>query len=283
MNNFDVSKTTWSDGLVESMKAITTEYVGGHRNFENYRDLLFVLVQKEFKARYKDKALGYIWSIAHPLAHTFVLYFAFGVMMRFDRQDYILVLITAMFPWQWLANCVGSSPRMFVGNASLIKKLNFPRIIIPLAAILNHLVHFWLSIPIIVLFLLMYQKLPSLSWIYGIPILIFIQLIMAFGLSLVFASLNLFLRDLERLVSILMSFIFYCTPIIYPEDTIPQEYHHFIYYNPMAPLMISWRRLFMDGAMEPLYLLVSLAYAIAFFTIGYFIFKKLSWKFAEVV
>lgn len=255
---------------------------GNRRSLENYRDLLLVLFQKEFKIRYKNKVLGYVWSIANPLANAVIYFFAFSVIMGIREENYILFLITGLFAWQWFSNAVSSSPKLFVGN-SLIKKIAFPRILIPLSAALNHMVHFILSIPVIILFLAIHHKVPSISWIWGIPVLLTVHLFMSLGLSLTFAALNLFLRDIERLVAILIHFTFYLTPILYSEDLIPADYKNYIYLNPVAPLVISWRKLFLDGTIVPMYMLASFGYALVFFGIGYFIYSKLSWKFAEVI
>lgn len=255
--------------------------LGFHRDWENYRDLVIVLLQKEIKVRYKNKILGYFWSIANPLAHAFVYFFAFKVLMRVRTEDYVLVLVSALFAWQWLANSVSSGTRLFVAN-SLIKKLNFPKIIIPLTSVLNHLIHFLLSIPVIVVFTLVYQKMPSFSWIVLIPVLLVIQFILTLGISLIFSSLNLFFRDLERLVGILLHFAFFLTPILYSEDMIPDAYQPFILFHPFAPLMISWRNLFIEGRVQPMYLLSAFISACLFFGLGYFIYSRLSWKFAEV-
>lgn len=261
----------------------TNQSFGDRRTLENYRDLLLVLVQKEMQVRYKNKALGYLWSIASPLASAMVFFVVFKIMMRVRVEDYTLVLMTGLFPWQWFANCVNSAPRMFAGNASLIKKLRFPRNIIPLSAVINHLIHFLLTLPVIVLLMFYYGYTPSWSWLYGIPILCAIQLVMVYGLSLLIASLNLFLRDLERLVTIIMNFAFYLAPILYTEDLIPERYKHLVYLHPAAPLMIDWRNLFLHGTLNPMYVLASAGYAIVFFLIGYRVYKALSWRFGEVL
>jgi lipopolysaccharide transport system permease protein len=97
------------------------------------------------------------------------------------------------------------------------------------------------------------------------------------------SSLNLFFRDLEKLVALLITFVFYFTPIIYPVELIPERYRYLINFNPLAPLMISWRKLFLDGTFEPIYLSVISIFSIVTFIIGYSVYRKLSWKFAEVL
>lgn len=253
------------------------------KNIKNYRDLIIVLTNKEIKIRYKNSLLGYFWSIANPLAFSFVFFIAFKVVMKIDMENYTLFLISGLFPWQWFSNSVNTSPMIFLGNASIIKKVNFPRNIIPLATILQDMLHFILSIPVITIFLFIYHKSPSLSWLYGIPFLLSIQLLMVYGLSLMISSINLFFRDMEKLVGILITLVFYFTPIIYPEKMIPERLQYLINFNPLAPLMISWRNMFLNGTVEPVYLMVSTLFAIVAFAAGFTVYRKLSWKFAEVL
>lgn len=253
------------------------------RNFEHYRDLIFVLTQKEIKVRYKNTVLGYLWSITNPLAFAFVFFIAFKIIMRIQMEDYALFLIAGLFPWQWFANSINASPMVFLGNASLIKKVNFPRNIIPFTMVLQDMIHFVLSIPVIVLFMFIYHKSPALSWIYGIPLLLCIQFLMTYGLSLIVSSVNLFFRDLERLTAIFTMLLFYFTPIIYPETMIPDKYKHLVYLNPVSALMISWKNLFLNGSLEMSSLVLSLGYSLLALFAGYMVFRRLSWRFAEVL
>ena len=252
--------------------------------FEHYRDLILILTQKEVKVRYKSTVLGYIWSVAHPLAFALVFFIAFKVVMRIQIEGYAVFLIAGLFPWQWFSNSVNASPSVFLSNASLIKKVNFSRNILPLTTVLQDMIHFLLSIPVIVLFLFIYHKSPSFSWLYGIPLLLTIQLLMTYGLSLMIASINLFIRDLERLTSICMTLLFYFTPIIYPDTMIPARYKTIaLLLNPLSSLMVSWRNLFLDGTLWWPLVLVSFIYSLFILMVGYLVYRKLSWKFAEVL
>jgi lipopolysaccharide transport system permease protein len=271
-----VSKAAFEKGLVR--------HFGSHRNLENYRDLVVVLLQRELKVRYKNKLLGYLWSIANPLMSAVVYFVAFGLIMRVREENYPLFLVSGLFPWQWLANSINSSPNLFVGSGSVIKKVNFPRNIVPLCAVLNHMIHFLASIPIIVLLLLIFGERPSWSWFYGFPILLVVQFTMAYGIALGLSAINLFFRDLERLVSIVMNFLFFLTPVLYTIDRYPDEYRTLLVaVNPAAGLMVNWRQLILEGTMNPMYLLISAMYAVLFFGLGYTIYRKLSWKFAELI
>jgi lipopolysaccharide transport system permease protein len=242
-----------------------------------------VLTQKEMKVRYKSSFLGYVWSILNPLAFAFIFFVIFKVVMRIQMENYTLFLITGLFPWQWFSNSVNLSPSVFLGNASIIKKVNFPRNVTVLAVVLQDMIHFILAIPVIVFFMFVYGKQPSFSWFYGIPLLLGVQLFMTYGITLAISSINLFFRDLERLTTIFTMFLFYVTPILYPVTMIPAKYRYVIDLNPLAPLMISWRSLFLEGTLKVELLATSLAYGITAYMVGYFIYKKLYWKFAEVL
>jgi len=249
----------------------------------HYIDLIIVLTQKELKIRYKNSFFGYLWSIGHPLAFGFVFFVAFKIVIRIEVEDYALFLIAGLFPWQWFSNSVNAAPLLFLGNTSIIKKVNFPRNLIPFTQVLQEMIHFVFAIPVIVLFLSVYHKAPSFSWLYGIPILLVIQFLMTYGFSLIVSSANLFFRDLERLSIIFTTLLFYFTPIIYPEEMIPGKYKPLINLNPLSALMLSWRKLFLNGTLDLSYLAIGLGYAMLSFTVGYCVYKKLSWKFAEVL
>lgn len=254
-----------------------------NRSVQHYLDLIIVITQKELKSKYKNNVLGYFWSIAHPLAFAVVFYIAFKIVIKIPLQDYMVFLISGLFPWQWLATSVGTAPTVFLANVSIIKKVNFPRNIIPLTIVLQDMIHFVLSIPVIVLFMLIYDITPGWIWLVGIPLLLIIQFIFIYGIALAISSLNLFFRDLERLTGIFITLAFYFTPIIYPETMIPAKYVKLVNLNPLTPLMVSWRNLFLHNQLDFMQLTISLSYALLFLAIGLIIYKKLSWKFAEVL
>lgn len=266
------------------VEAGRVKHIGSQRSLENYRDLVIVLLQKELKVRYTNKFLGYLWSIANPLSSAFIYYIAFALILEIREPDYPLVLITGLFPWQWFSNSINSSSNLFLGKGSIIKKVSFPRNIIPFCWVLNHMIHFIVSVPVIILFLFLFNQAPNLTWVYGFPLLLIIQLCMVYGGALAVSSINLFFRDLERLIGIVIHFLFFLTPVLYTVDRYPAEYRNLlIAINPPAALMVNWRSLFLDGTLNPLYVLISMGYAVLFLLIGYVIYRKLSWKFAELL
>jgi lipopolysaccharide transport system permease protein len=246
-------------------------------------ELTLVLTKKEIRIRYKNYLLGYVWSVANPLAFALVFYVAFHMIMKVPIENYALFLITGLFPWQWFSNSITVAPSTFLGNASLIKKIMFPRSVLVLAVVLHDGAHFVFSLPVTAFFILLYGGYPSPAWLWGVPLLLVIQLMMTFGLALFVATVNLFFRDIERLVSVFMTFIFYFTPVLYSEKMIPEQYLPLIKYHPFAPLMISWRQVLLEGSLNPSYLISSLLFACAALLLGYGVYRRFSWRFAEVL
>jgi len=246
-------------------------------------DLLSVLLAKELKVRYKNSILGYLWSLLNPLTMALIFYFAFKVILRVPIENYSFFLITGLFPWQWFSNSVSSSTGILLGNASIIKKVNFPRHFIPLANVLNDLTHFLLTIPVIAGFGLFFGVYPTLWWFVGIPALILAQFLITYGLSLFVASANLFFRDLERLVGIFLMVLFYGTPIFYDLTLVPESLRAYLYLNPMTGIISCWRELFLKGSFYFSFYIIYLSYALLVFLFGLFVFRKLSPRFAEVL
>lgn len=250
---------------------------------EYFRDLLIVLTEKEIKGRYKNSWLGYAWSVLNPLAFATVYYLAFGLFMRVQIPDYPLFLVAGLFPWQWVNHSMSAAPNIFIANASLLKKVRFSRHVLVMSAVLSDGLHFLMSIPVILVFLTIYHVAPTWLWLIGVPLLTGIQLIMVYGMSLLVASLNLFLRDLDRLTILFMTFLFFLTPIAYTSSMVPERYQGYMYFNPFTPLILNWQQLFLSGTLSARGVLAAGAMAALMAIIGYLTYSKLAPKFAEVI
>lgn len=246
-------------------------------------DLLVVITNKDLKVRYKSSMLGYLWSVANPLLFAMIYYFIFKLVMRVQIPNYTVFLITGLFPWQWFASSATNSLFSFISNAQIIKKTVFPRSVIPLSNVMMEGLHFLCTIPVIAVFLYLYGMSPSVSWLWGIPIIAGGQIIITFGLALIFSTLNLFFRDLERFVSLGIMLLFYCTPILYGADMIPKEFSWIIHYNPLANMIMAWRDLLMNGHLDYIYIAYLYTSGIVILIIGLWVFNKLKYRFAEIL
>ena len=253
------------------------------RFLEYYRDLIAILLQKEFTIRYKNTFLGYVWSVLNPILFALVYLFLFKVILKIQIYRYPLFLVSGVFFWQAFSNSVSLSSNALVGNSSLIKKLNFPHECLVLAGVLNELTHFILSIPVIFFMMLHYGVFPTPEWFWGVPLLLVTQLFLTYGIALIVANCNLFLRDCERLVSILVILWFYVTPILYSEDMVPAAMRWIVYANPASGLVINWRHLFMGTPPVFSFFVSSAAWAVLIFGLGHRLYCSLRWKFAENV
>lgn len=242
-----------------------------------------VLLGKELKVRYKSTVLGYAWSVAYPLAFALVFYFVFRVVARIPIENYALFLLMGLFPWQWFQNSLTSATGLFLANAPIVKKVSFPRSLIVLTGVLNDLVHFLASLPVIVVLMLWAGQRPGSAWLWQVPLLVVIQFGVTYGISLVAATANLFLRDLERLVGIAAMLWLYVTPVLYPWDMVPEAMRWTSWVNPMALVIGSWRHVF-GGTPLPLgELAAAAAWAAALAVIGQRVYRRFEGRFAELV
>jgi len=246
-------------------------------------ELLQVLARTQLKIRYKNAALGYLWSLAHPLAFAGVFYFVFQVVMKSNRPDMAAFLVTGLFPWQWVSNSTVQGTSIFISNASLVKKVAFPRYMLPLSMVLQDGWHFLLALPVQLLIVLASGHAPSLAWIPGLPLLLLLQGGVLFGIALIVGSINMFLRDIEHLVHILMMMLFYGTPIVYDLAQVPGTYRPILQLNPFTPLISCWRSLLLEGRLDWSEIGVLALAAAVLIAVGGAIYNKLSPRFAELV
>jgi len=254
------------------------------RSLPQLAELLYVLVRKELKARYKNRFLGYVWALANPFAFAFVYWIAFKFIMRLDIENYSLFLITGMFPWVWMSVGIAGATRSFVINASLIRKVRLPRAILPLGNVAQEMVHFGFALPVIMAFLWFAGEIrPMASWLWQIPLLLAVQVAFVYPLALAFAVANAYVRDIEYLVGICFSLLFFATPMVYPIAIVPEAYRRWFELNPLHALMQSWRSVFLQGTLEPGLLAYALAFAAVAGVIAWALYRKLAPRIGELV
>jgi lipopolysaccharide transport system permease protein len=233
--------------------------------------LLYFLTNKEFKIRYKNSLLGYLWALLNPLAFAVVYYFAFKLIMRFDVPNYGLVLMTGIFPWQWINNSLVKGTTSYVQNSSSIRKVSFNYNMIPLSMVTHDMIHFILALPIIFIFMHLSEMNFHLTYLWGIPMLLLMQFSLLAPLVTLFSTLNVFVRDIEYLITVIITLLFFLTPIVYPIDIVPENYLYFYKLNPFMHLIESWRALLLDGIIN--YKIIFIYYLISI--ISYFLIKKI--------
>jgi len=246
-------------------------------------DLIRILIQKDLKLRYRGTTFGILWSMANPLVFALVLHLAFKRVFRLDIENYAVFILAALFPWQWFTNSIGQGAMVFVTNSALIKKLPFFRAALCVAVVASDLVHFLVTIPVIVaLVLVTGTPVDPLVWFAGIPLLVVVQAVHTTALVTLVASINAYLRDLEHAVHVALLLLFYLSPILFPVDMVPADLRWLLYVNPVAPLMISWRTLVAESAISP-FLGWAVLHAVIALVVAVPCYHRLEWRLAEVV
>ena len=204
--------------------------------------------------------------------------------IRIDVKDYHLVLLAGLFPWTWFQTSLVSSVGAFAGNGALIKKVYFPRFVLPLATVMNNGVQYGLAIPVLLILLAIEGYTPSWTWIVGIPYLLAVQALLIMGIVLFIASIDVFFRDLEHLTDVFVGLIlFYLTPVIYPLSIVPDRYHAWLLINPMTSLIEGWRDLFLRNQIPGAELWPALVFAAGIAALGTLSFRKLEGGFADAL
>ncbi len=259
---------------INNGRPLTAEYL---------RDLIVVLTQKEVRVRYRNTWLGYAWSLLYPLTFALVYYMVFGVIMQVPINNYALFLIVGLFPWQWVSHSLSTAPNIFLVNATLIKKVKFPWNMLVVSAVMNFGVQFLLSLPVVVGVALWYGVSLSFWPTVGILPLVAIQFGTLYGMSLVIACMNLFFRDLDRLVSVGVAFLFFLTPIAYSVRMVPSQYESLLYLNPLASIMLCWQQIFLMGELAWMSVFHAAIVSVISVAIGTIVYGRLSRRFAEVI
>ncbi len=247
-------------------------------------ELLYLLVLKDLKVRYKSSVLGYLWALTNPFMFAFVYWIAFKFVMRVEMENYSLFLISGLFPWLWLSSGITHATRIYQTNSSLIKRIKLNRAVLPLSAVVQEMVHFFFALPVVVGFL-WFAGGESLrwSWLWQIPLLTAVQLLFMYPAALVLAVANVFAHDVEYLVGVGFSVLFFATPMVYPLKMVPEEYRPYFEASPLHALIDNWRATLLAGTIQPGYLLYCIGCGLAFSAIAFLVYRKFMHRIGELL
>lgn len=253
------------------------------KNLYNYRELLKTNVKKEIRGKYKASVLGVLWSFINPLLQIVVYAIVFPYLMRGSVDNYLAYLVTGIIPWTFFLTAVSQGVTTIKGNGGIIKKVYFPREILPLSVVMSGLVNFFISCVIIIAFCL--ATGVGVSWhIILVPVIAVIQSLLSLGLALALSAINVYIQDMEYIVAFVLNMLFYGTPIIYDLNQFASvgTLHTLVSLNPMTQIINCYRDVFLYHTMPNMMnLFFVLLLSIIVVVIGYAIFKKLEKGFAE--
>lgn len=251
------------------------------KNLYKYRELLKTSVKKEIRGKYKNSFLGVLWSFLNPLLQIIVYAIVFQVILKNPKENYAIFLCCGLVPWTFFSSTITRSAFTMIENGNIIKKVYFPREILPISIVTSETVNFMIS-TIIILGFVIFGGLGISKFILFYPIVLLAQYVLLIAISLIVSSISVYVRDLQHLIGVVMQLLFYATPIVYATDTIPANLAWILKLNPMSYIIDGYRSIFYNQTMPNLISILTLiCIGIVGCVIGYMIFNKLQKGFAE--
>ena len=250
-----------------------------------YRELLYFLIWRDVKVRYKQTALGASWAIIQPFFTMVVFAVFFGRLAKMpsDGVPYPLFAYAALVPWTFFANALAQASNSLVNSGNLIKKVYFPRLIVPIASVLTGLVDFALAFAVLIPLLLWYGFPLSLEVLW-LPVFALQAIVTALAVSLWLSALNVEYRDVRYVVPFLTQFWLFATPVAYPSSLLPEPWRTVYGLNPMVGVVEGFRWALLDTGVAPGPMLaVSSLVSLALLVGGAYYFRRLERTFADVV
>lgn len=248
----------------------------------NYREMIFSLVRKDLRGRYKGSVLGFLWTFINPLLQLVVYTLVFSVIMRAGYPQYYLFLFVALVPWMFFSSSVQDGSTSIIREKDMVKKIYFPREVLPIATVTSGFVNMLLTFVVIFAVLLVSGKGLYLHALLCLPAVMIVQYILCLGAAMIVASLTVYLRDLQYILGILIMALQYLTPVMYGADMVPDWAMPIFRLNPLSPVIEIYRDILYYQQIPSLSSLLSaLIVGIVSIVIGELLFKKLQKGFAE--
>jgi lipopolysaccharide transport system permease protein len=248
-----------------------------------YRELFYILSWRDIKVRYKQTVLGAAWSIIRPLLTTIIFTIVFSRIAKLENpgsSPYMLMVFAGMLPWQFFSNALSESSSSLIGNANLITKVYFPRIIIPVSSVITSLLDFFISFIILIGMMIWFQFIPHWQMVF-LPLFIVLLFFCSMGLGLYLTAINVKYRDFRYIIPFIIQFGLYITPVGFSSALINEKWKIVFSLNPMVGIINGFRWCILGENMDWLSLIISVIIITLFFIIGIFYFRKMENSFAD--
>lgn len=248
-----------------------------------YRNMIAMLVKRDLRGRYRGSVLGFAWTFLNPILQLLVYTMVFSFVMRANIEKYYLFVFVALIPWLAMSGSVTGGSGCILQNQNMVTKIYFPRQVLPISTVTAAFINMLLSMIIVLAVTLITNGLNILVLWYLIPTIL-IEYILALGIAFIVSAVTVYFRDLEHILQIFVMAWQFLTPIVYSIDMVPEFARKYFMLNPMAPIIMSYRNiLYYKQAPDLSTMLLSLGMGVVFLVAGWFIFKKLNRRFAEVL
>ena len=247
-----------------------------------YREMIFSLVRRDLKGRYKGSVLGFAWTFLNPLLQLGVYTLVFSVIMKNGIEDYYLYLFVALVPWLFFSSSVSAGSGCIRAQQDMIKKIYFPREVVPISFVTSQFVNMLLSLLVVFAVIIFSGKGINFVALLYLPLIMVIEYLLALGTLFVVAGLTVYLRDLEYLMGIITMSWQFLTPVMYGLDQVPEDIRFIFNLNPMTSVIVAYRQImYYKEVPDVTTLTQAVITGIILIIIGYFIFGHLQKKFAE--
>lgn len=252
------------------------------KNLIEYRELLRTNVKKEIRGKYKGSFLGIVWSFLNPILQIMVYAIVFPFILRNREPNYIAFLACGIFPWTWFTTSISQGTHVILSNGNIIKKIYFPREIMPISIVTAGLVNFMIQ-SFIILALLCISRIGIAFYYPFFLVIAIIQYFLTLGIVLITSACEVYVRDLEYIVNFFVSLAFYATPILYSPSTLSNSRFAWIFkVNPLSTIILNYRQIFINKEMPDFRALtIVFVESLLLCIIAMFIFRKLEKGFAE--
>lgn len=247
-----------------------------------YKDMIYSLVRRELRGRYKGSVLGFLWTYINPLCQIIVYSAVFSVIFRVQIEKFYLYLTIGMMPWVFFNTSVQGGSTCIRAQSDMVKKIYFPREVIPISYVTSAFVNMLLS------FIIVFLVVFAAGWGFNpfallyLPLIMAIEYLLALGIAFIVSSVTVYFRDLEQIISVLMMAWIYLTPIMYDVEFIPEQLRTLFFLNPMTPIVVVYHDILYYRTIPEVSCLVQAGLvSLVFFVVGLLLFWRLDRGFAE--
>ncbi len=247
-----------------------------------YRQMLVSLVRKDLRGRYKGSVLGFMWTFINPLLQLCIYTVVFSTIMRAGIDKFYVFLFVALVPWLFFSACLTNGSTVILTNQDLVKKIYFPRIVLPVSYVTSCFVNMLFSFVVVFAMLIATRYGMNVKALLYLPVIMLIEYVLALGIALISSACTVYLRDLEHILGIVSMGWMYLTPIVYPPEMVPEKFQVYFNLNPMTPIVTAYRDILyykQPPQMETLVHATILGVVVV--VIGSIVFNKLQKGFIE--
>lgn len=251
-----------------------------------YRELIYFLTWRDLKVRYKQSVLGVLWAIIKPFMAMVVFTIFFGNLAKLpsDGMPYPIWSYTGLLPWEFFAAALSVSARSMLTSGSMVSKIYFPRIIVPLSSVFANLVDFLIAFVILIGMMFFYKITPTINMVW-LPLFVLLAVVTALGVGLWFTALLVMYRDINYMLPFITQLWMFVSPVVYASSSVPEQWRLLYSLNPMAGVVegFRWAMLGTQQSISPMMIAISAGISILLFVTGLFFFRRMERVFADMI